>query len=410
MTAAKPDIAPFDGVWTSALAAELAAVPQRVRTAVGLPDTAIQLLEMVVRGCRILLDDNDPRSLVDRVEDLEPMLDALVGGDAGHAQLDRFTQWSEQQVKDKLEHWVNRLRSPAGQAFLRRVMGTGRYDRIRQALTDDGALVMVASRRLLWYMLPLAQAFLDATAALPAESRAQYPSLPGFDRAVLQMAVELDEMIDGFAERQGMHLDVPGLPMRPDEVTRLAPDVEQLTLTIRAALRAETEEKVTELSGLLGRKLRGFEQALSYSDDGVSQAANSLIEFIDRLLRQAFDECYVLQWASTHFPGEDRMTHVDVVNVVHPTTFARALCFVCAGDAPNEPYEPARMLADSLVSVRRAAEKLKHANADEATEVNTLRNLMAAVRGVMTFVMRFTWGLAHEERLDYLRRRFAIAS
>ena len=280
MTAAKPDIAPFDGVWTSALAAELAAVPQRVRTAVGLPDTAIQLLEMVVRGCRILLDDNDPRSLVDRVEDLEPMLDALVGGDAGHAQLDRFTQWSEQQVKDKLEHWVNRLRSPAGQAFLRRVMGTGRYDRIRQALTDDG----------------------------------------------------------------------------------------------------------------------------------VSQAANSLIEFIDRLLRQAFDECYVLQWASTHFPGEDRMTHVDVVNVVHPTTFARALCFVCAGDAPNEPYEPARMLADSLVSVRRAAEKLKLANADEATEVNTLRNLMAAVRGVMTFVMRFTWGLAHEERLDYLRRRFAIAS
>lgn len=407
MTAAGPAIAPPDGVWASALAAELAAVPGRVRTAIGLPDMAIQALESAVRMFRTMLDDNDPRDLVKRLDDLSPLLEGLVGDGSRLAAL---TQWSEQDVKDKLERQLKRLKSPAGQAFLRRAVGSARYHRIKQALVEDGALLMLAARRVLRYVLPLAQAYLDAAAPLPAKMRGQYVSAVGTDRALLQAAIELDSLIEGFMEQQGIHIDVLAIPVRPDESTGLVGNVDQLIEGIRAALRAETHEKVTEVSDLLGRKLRGFEQALSVSDDGVSQAANSLVEFIDRLLRQAFDDSHVLAWACKHFPGDERMTHTDKSDVCRPTKFAQALCFVHAGEPPTDATPLLVLLAESLVCVRRAAEKLKHADVDDPDEVSTLRDLMAAVHGVMTVTMRFTWGLAGDDRLEYLRERFTRAS
>jgi hypothetical protein len=47
------------------------------------------------------------------------------------------------------------------------------------------------------------------------------------------------------------------------------------------------------------------------SDDGASQAANSLVEFIDRLLRQAFGDAFVLEWTAKYYPAETKMTFVD---------------------------------------------------------------------------------------------------
>jgi len=131
----------------------------------------------------------------------------------------------------------------------------------------------------------------------------------------------------------------------------------------------------------------------------------TLVEFIDRLLRQTFDDRSVLKWAGAHFPGDVRMSRMDKSNACRPTTFARALCFVHAGEPPAEGSEPLQMLAESLVAARRTAEKLKHANADTADEIDTLRDLMTAVHGVMTVTMRFTWGLVGDARLDYLRER-----
>lgn|GEM_PF-1506558 len=55
--------------------------------------------------------------------------------------------------------------------------------------------------------------------------------------------------------------------------------------------------------------------------------------------------------------------------------------------------------------VRRDAEKLKHADRDIGAEVDDLQNLMAAVTGVMTISMRFFWGSAAPDRVDYLRSR-----
>jgi hypothetical protein len=57
--------------------------------------------------------------------------------------------------------------------------------------------------------------------------------------------------------------------------------------------------------------MSGARQAPAMSDDGASQAANSLVEFIDRLLRQAFGDAFVLEWTAKYYPAETKMTFVD---------------------------------------------------------------------------------------------------
>jgi hypothetical protein len=52
----------------------------------------------------------------------------------------------------------------------------------------------------------------------------------------------------------------------------------------------------------LSRKIQGARDALTYSADPVSQAASSLIEMIDRLLRTAFNEAEVLCLDSKQLP------------------------------------------------------------------------------------------------------------
>ena len=408
VSAAQQNIAPPEGRWQSALAGELAAIPRRVRSAIGLPDAAVQTVEILVRMLHTLLNDDDPRELADRATDLAPLLEKLVGDELEPASLSRLTGWSEAQVKEKLENHIHRLASPNGRRFLRQAMGAGRYDRIKQALIDDGNLVMLATRRLLHYTLPLIQALQDATVTVSATERGEFAGLAGTEQPLVQLAIQLDGVIDDFVEKHGFRIDQLDLPVRPDEVSRMQIDAEQLVVAIRMALRSETEGRIAELSDQLSRKLRGFEQALAYSEDGVSQAANSLVEFIDWLLRQAFDEAFVLQWSAQHYPANLELAYQDKANgVVRPTTHARALCFVHAGEAPLEPDTFGRLLASSLAGARRRAEKLKHGSYGEPGEADALRELMDAVRGVMTLVLRFAWGLAHADRLDYLRNRLA---
>ena len=155
--------------------------------------------------------------------------------------------------------------------------------------------------------------------------------------------------------------DIP--PPSTEQVQALLPSL-RMVVSDRARVLAD------ELGSMVSRKIRGAMDAITSSADPVSQAANSLIELIDRLLRTAFTEDEVLTWIAEHRPEDKSLTYINS-KTVKPTKRAQALCFVHGGRPPHKP-PPSRqtldimdMLADVLVSTRAMLQKLKHADTGE---------------------------------------------
>ncbi len=71
---------------------------------------------------------------------------------------------------------------------------------------------------------------------------------------------------------------------------------------LRQVVSTQAQVRVLQANSMLARKMQGARDALEHSADPVSQAANSLIELIDRLLRQSFPEPAVLDWVRTKYP------------------------------------------------------------------------------------------------------------
>lgn len=396
--------------FTSALARELAAVPASVRRRFGVPDIAIDVLEALVVTLREMLDDSDGRPLEERLsaagERFEPIFSNL-----DPAKLERITQWVESDFKSELERRLAQFRSPAGRLFLNRLLGSARFERLKRALVEDGALLLLAVRRMLRFCLPLAQAIQDAASTVPASVRDDFAALNFTEFTLVHLSVQLDSALDRLLEKQGLNLDELNLPYRAGENTVLGVEIDELVRTLRAALSEETLQRADDISDRLGRKLRGFEQALELSEDGASQAATSLVEFIDRLLRGAFDDDYVLDWAKQHFPQDATLAYTPNGSTkTRPTKKAQALCFAYAGQPPSENSTLEQLMAVSIVQVRNLAEKIKHADEGTVEEKEVLRDLMASLRGSITFTMRFTWPLAGDDRIDYLRERFGKAA
>ena len=144
---------------------------------------------------------------------------------------------------------------------------------------------------------------------------------------------------------------------------------------------------------------------MTYSVDGVSQAANSLVEFIDRLLRQAFSEADVVSWSNTHFPGDKRMFHQG-----RPTARAKALCFVYAGlDVPEPPSVLHELVASGVVATRRQLEKLKHADLGTDEERQLLAAHLNGIEGFLTLVVGLGWAAVPDEKLETLKVRLGPA-
>ncbi|MFF4647161.1 hypothetical protein [Streptomyces sp. NPDC001389] len=86
-------------------------------------------------------------------------------------------------------------------------------------------------------------------------------------------------------------------------------------------------ERLERENSQLVRKIRGAKDALTHSEDGISQAANLLIEVIDRIMREAFTKEDVMAWVEANLPDEPGLTF-EKDDTVLPNKRAEALCFV----------------------------------------------------------------------------------
>jgi hypothetical protein len=400
---------PPDSDHHSALVTELKSMPARVRGVIGIPDVALDMLDGVAATLYEVLDDTTAQSWEDRLQRLVGRFEKIFPDGLPEEKLNKLGSLSEEQMTAEFTRQFAKFQNGSRQRFLNQLLGSKRFHRLKIAFEQDWALCLLGSRRLLRGVMPIAQALEDAVIPLSKSEREDLAALNETETVFLNVTLQLDRLIGAFFDKREMNLEGMGFPVRDAEATTLDLDLEELATAMRVILDVEAQRRAGELSDVLLRKLRGFEQALANSEDGVSQAASSLVEFIDRLLRTAFTNEEVLAWVMEHRPDDKLMTF-ERADVILPTKRASAMCFAYAGQAPAENSTLEAMVALSLVKVRASAEKLKHADRGTPEEEAELRRMMRAMRGSITFIIRFSWLLGDDSRYQSLQRRFARAA
>ena len=274
------------------------------------------------------------------------------------------------------------------------LLGPGAHQRLAPAFNADVQVVAAALRQGIRVLLPYAVAVEDATRAL-SPPRLKELSI---DSDGLFNALDLLQHLDaGLAN--AFTLDVPE-DLAGDPTTRSVlthHEIEESLQELRSHVSTRSQMRLAELSGALIRKIHGARTALAVSEDGISQAANSLVELIDKSLRSAFSKKQVLAWLDRNFPQAQGVRYIKNGKEM-PTKRGEVLCFVHAGQpvVQRSPYH--RLVVAVICDARAALEALKHADDGTAAQVAQVADLLQALES--SYILAFTigWaGLPHAE-------------
>ena len=372
------------------------------REVLDISDLQLGIADVCFRAIQLLLDDQDPRPIGVRLEDLSISAQEILGP----------LDWDSLELDDDAEvvlpRWLLRSSDPEFRRFVRRFIGAASAHRIVKALREDGAILAVAVRRCLRYLLPVAAATDRCIRVLTPRQQAQIEGVEGLARSTaLALVVRLDSAVTQL-ETTGVCLDL-GVA-RPSELADLPGPVGEIARTMDAAVSDQSVEILEGLSAALTRKVKGARDALDLSADPVSQAAHSIVELIDRMLRHAFEPEYVLEWVDRHFPARSgQLTHEKNGKRL-PTKQGSALCFVYAGETPRETTMIHQLAAEAIATVRPRLERLKHADRCTDLEREELVSLIEAVEGCVVLVSRVTWLGVQESSLEDLRDRLVLVA
>ena len=139
---------------------------------------------------------------------------------------------------------------------------------------------------------------------------------------------------------------------------------------------------------------------MQFSEDGISQAANSLTELIDRMLREFASNESVLLWLKHN----DLYSHESVYekdNKELPNKFGQCLCFLYGGgkvlqnEGGNQGAEILTTLyyylAKSMTSARNSLQAIKHSDAGNQEERDRIQESALAIMGIVEIAHRFCW-------------------
>ncbi|MFK3981908.1 hypothetical protein ACI2K4_16220 [Micromonospora sp. NPDC050397] len=368
-------------------------------------DEAVLIWDTVVSSAAILTDDTDPRPWNERLE--AAFSDAFtIDADSINGDLEALTKHIESFTQVQLPEWTKTLKREGARQFLVKLLGSGTYYRLELALKQDCAILAVALRRATRNLMPYAVAFDDLISALPSGQAHQLPVLTGTPRALLLLFIRLDRALEKLVTFSSTATLIRG---RESEATpfELA-DLAILTERFRKIVSGRSRKAVTELSAALGRKIQGARDALDHSADPVTQAANSLIELLDRLLRAAFSDDEVIEWIGANYPHAKDLTYFDIKGAarkLRPTKKGQVLCFVYAGLAVDELSPLHELAATAVVTVRTQLQKLKHADMGTAEEAAEVAKHLNAIEGFLHLAISVAWASMPTERLDGLRVR-----
>jgi hypothetical protein len=347
-------------------------------------ESAVLVVEAFVSLCKALTDESDSRPWQERVEGCFAAITEERLQEMGQAFVTEFTGENPQRL-------VERLQSQNYIAFVKRLLGAASYRLLVQALKEDGAAIALAVRRGIRALTPFAVAWSDAVSVT---SKNQLKGVQPSNILTLN-AVEMLIVLDDFlGEKLLTSLPMDVTAATATDLTSWAPEgVDNLVSRFRASVTEASAKRIERANSPLVRKIRGARAALQYSEDGVSQAANSLIELLDRIMREGYTPEAVLAWVDSNLPDEEGLTY-ELQGQRRPTKRAEALCFVYGGDAitAREASEHDNgkgpdflhdVIAIALVSARNQLQKLKHADSGTDEERKQLMSVLSAVEGAL---------------------------
>ncbi|MFD5028809.1 hypothetical protein ACFWM0_00010 [Streptomyces sp. NPDC058405] len=355
-----------------------------VRAALHFDDEAIIGADLLVSLCRALMDTDSPQPWQDRLEAIFDEFDV--------ADVETGIDYTLSQIRDKDQaiSWLKSFKGLNYQAFALRLLGAADFKRLVDTVKEDGAVVALAIRRGLRASMPFAVAWSDAVSNMTENQRKAVSNTDILGLEVVQGIIMMDEAFGKkFVSTLPMQLtaatadDLAG--WRPDDMT-------EIVTNIRHRVVESSAKRLERENSQLVRKIRGAKDALTPSEDGISQAANSLIELIDRIMREAFTKEEVLAWVEVNLPGDPLLTHEKDGNTL-PTKRAEALCFVYRGsptardanehDDGQGPSLIHDVLARVIVATRTSLQKFKHDDDGTQEEKDQLFSLLAGLEGAL---------------------------
>ncbi|GAA4510829.1 hypothetical protein GCM10023191_074030 [Actinoallomurus oryzae] len=239
-------------------------------------------------------------------------------------------------------------------------------------------------------LMPFAVAWQDAIGVMTREQLASASKMDLLALNTVKLVVDLDALL---GEKIFSALPMEVTMATEDDLEAWEYDeVAALIDRFRTLVSKASTLRVELANSPLVRKIKGARDALDHSADGVSQAANSLIELIDRLMRETFDQATVLRWLDANFPGDTSLIHIER-GQRRPTKRAEALCLVYGGGSAARPSTETDdgtgpsiihdALARAIVIARTNLQRLKHSDGDLHSDREELRMLMSAVEGAL---------------------------
>ncbi|WP_251066665.1 hypothetical protein [Streptomyces sp. ISL-36] len=354
-----------------------------IRMALHLDDTAVVAADLLVSLCRLLMDDS-PQPWQDRLEAFFDEFD-LTDVEAGIS----FTV-AQLQDRDQAMAWMNSFKGRNYRLFALRLLGAAEFRRLMEALKADSAVVALAFRRGIRGLMPFAVAWSDALNNMTENQR----------KAISQtdlLSIELARGIAMIDEKIGEKV-IATLPMQltaatADDLFNWNPDnLTEVVTSVRYRVAESSAKRLERENSQLVRKIRGAKDALLHSEDGISQAANSLIELIDRIMRETFSKEEVVTWVKANLPDDPLLTH-EKDGVTLPTKRAEALCFVYRGgsvareatehDDGKGPFLVHDALARVIVTTRTSLQKFKHDDSGTQEEKDQLLALLTGLEGAL---------------------------
>jgi hypothetical protein len=382
----------------SALVKHVVRLPVTVRRALGVNDYVIALVDSMVTACAIVLEESDV-----------PLIDRLSASDREFAIADAEPAWvvdALQNVSDSaMSEWVARLQRADHRKILNRLLGTARLNEIQAGIHEDGRIVLMAIRFGVNHLRPWALALDDTLRVLDDQQRGQVGLPQGLSSSFFGLILNAEQIL-GVTLRDELRIRFPD----EAEAFELGEDeVAAAMRQFRTILRANADENLGALSEVFARKVRGARDALQFSEDGVSQAANSLVELIDRIAREAFSDEDIMAWITVNRLTPSDYTYKGPGGNLRPTKRAQLECLTWAGaEIKKDPttLNVQKIAAFSLLNIRATLQRLKHADENTPEERVLLMDLLSAIDGTAILMIRACWALAGKERLENLRRRF----
>jgi hypothetical protein len=367
------------------------------KTRLGVTNAQLRIAEAVFNICSTLINDADPRQLVDRLEDLGDLLPDFQFDEEAHA------AWVA--AGSPIPKWLRLKTSASYKAWLRRFLGAARFERLSDALRNDSSVLFIMTRRAIRHSLPLAAAVDSCNRSLTQSQRAKIPGLSELSAdSVMETVVRLDSAMDRLLADAAL-IDLTSA--RAEEREALPPSVGNMVLE---QMTTDSSKLIQDLSAMLARKVQGARDALRFSADPVSQAANSLIELIDRMLREAYTHEEVLAWIAEACPERShKLCHTEA-GTLRPTKLAEALCFVHAGEVPQTVNMFHELSAVSFVVIRKELQQLKHQDAGTQREKQQLTLRLSQLEATLILCFKLCWLTADENHLGTLKQRLAEAA